>query len=305
MGVYPTSKLRAGTTVKVLRPMTDQGWLEIEPPAGSFSWVNTKFLTQDTKDPRIWRVKADSSAGILPGSSVEGAGRPNREIMQLAGGTIVIAVNAKVDLDGQSWLPIMPHVGEPRYIPATAVKDLTAVAKVNTPASWILTPQNMYTTDPALAEAQKREAANDRAGALQAYQQVVNNPNSDANSLSLAQKAIARLSQPGYTAVQGTTTSLSPGNPRAKAAVKLETWKAPAWSDYGRLYQTKMTTIDGQPLYSLQDANGRVLTYVSIAAGKSLNDYIGRWISVYGPTMHRPDSQSEMAYILATHVASP
>lgn len=305
MNFYPTSKVKAGDHVQVRRALTDQpGWLEIEPPPGSYSWINTKFLTQDTKDPRQWFVKPDAPAPILPGSGVDGAGRPNRETMRLSPGTIVVAIANKAELEGETWLPIKPHTGEARYIPATAVQPAAATAKTNSPATWQLTPQNMYTNEPALAAAQQREAANDRAGAVQLYQQVLNDPNASPNSKSLASNAIYKLQQPAYGTVQATTTSLSPVNAASNAALNLQTLKAPEWSAYGRLRDIKMTTQDGQPLYSLEDSNGRVLTYVSTAAGKAtLQNLIGRWVAVYGPTMYRADSR--MPYVLASHTYAP
>jgi uncharacterized protein YgiM (DUF1202 family) len=304
MNFYPTSKVKAGDHVRVQRALTDQpGWLEIEPPAGSYSWINTKFLTQDTKDPRQWFVKSDTP--VLPGSGVEGAGRPNRETMRLPPGTIVVAVANKAELEGETWLPIKPHTGEARYIPATAVQPAATTVKTNSPATWTLTPQNMFTPDAALAAAQQREAQNDRAGAMQLYQQVLNDPNASPNSRSLASNAIARLQQPAYGSVQATTTSLSPANSAATTALNLQTYKAAEWSAYGRLRDRKMTTQDGQPLYSLEDSNDRVLTYVSTIAGKSLQSYVGRWISVYGPMMYRPDAAVTMPYVVASHISAP
>ena len=43
---YPTSKLKRGTAVLVLDKSTKDhpGWLEIKPPPGSFSWVNSAYL---------------------------------------------------------------------------------------------------------------------------------------------------------------------------------------------------------------------------------------------------------------------
>jgi uncharacterized protein YgiM (DUF1202 family) len=304
---YPTSKLKAGEHVKVRRVLTDQpGWLEIEPPAGSYNWINTKFLKQDAQDPRQWFVTSQEPAQTIPGSSIEGTGRPNVFApVRLKPGTIVVAIRAKVDPEGESWLPIVPHTDEARYIPATAVQPTTGAAKMNSPASWILTSQGTYTTDPVLAQAMDKEKANDRAGAVQLYQQIANNPNADPNSQVFARNALARLQQPAYGTVQGTTMSLSPANPTPSAALNLQTLKAPEWSVYGRLRATTLKTVDGQPLYSLEDARANVLTYVSTSPNKSLQNYIGRWIAVYGPQMYRPDAAVRMPYVVATHIAAP
>ena len=56
-------------------------------------------------------------------------------------------------------------------------------------------------------------------------------------------------------------------------------------------------------IYGLEDAQGKILTYITTNPGKSLQAYIGRTISVYGPTMYRPDVR--MQYVVASHVAVP
>ncbi len=42
-GLYPTNVLRQGDRVQVVEELPS-GWLAIRPPAGSFSWINTRFL---------------------------------------------------------------------------------------------------------------------------------------------------------------------------------------------------------------------------------------------------------------------
>src|SRR4051812_13562211 len=45
--LYPTGKLRQGERVIVVRESRVQaGWLEIQPPPGSFSWVKAKSIKQ-------------------------------------------------------------------------------------------------------------------------------------------------------------------------------------------------------------------------------------------------------------------
>src|SRR4051794_8899708 len=41
--LYPTNRLQRGQRVEVVKELPG-GWLEIKPPAGSFSWVNTRFI---------------------------------------------------------------------------------------------------------------------------------------------------------------------------------------------------------------------------------------------------------------------
>jgi hypothetical protein len=77
-----------------------------------------------------------------------------------------------------------------------------------------------------------------------------------------------------------------------------------AWSAYGRLRDVKLQADNGQPLYALEDAQGKTLTYVTTNPGKSLADYNGRTVSVFGPLMYRSDAV-RMQYVVASHVAVP
>lgn len=59
-----------------------------------------------------------------------------------------------------------------------------------------------------------------------------------------------------------------------------------------------------QPLYVLEDNQGKTIVYVTTNSGKSLADYNGRTVSVFGPTMYRSDAV-RMQYVVATYVAVP
>ncbi len=116
---YPTSKLRQGDTVQVAKE--ENGWLAIEPPPGSFSWINTLFLSQLPTTPGFVRVKG-AKVPVRVGSSISND-EPTTQRVTLDPGTIVkvLDVHGKATNDG-NWLPIEPPVQEFRYIPADAVK---------------------------------------------------------------------------------------------------------------------------------------------------------------------------------------
>ena len=170
------------------------------------------------------------------------------------------------------------------------------------PPSWQRTPDG-YVKDQYLAEADKELSAGNIDRAKQLYQYVANT-SPDPSNKQLATNRLASIQQSPYTPVQGTTTSLAPGNPLGSAPLSLQTLKAPDWSPYGRLRDIKYQREDGQAIYALEDAQGRVLTYVSTNPPKTLQAYLGRWVAVYGPTMYR-DSGVRMQYVVATHVAVP
>src|SRR5207248_11130861 len=73
--MYVTNRLARGDKVNVVG-QRDGGWLVIEPPEGSFSWINERFL-QRSQDPRIAIVvRPDGVRAPIPvlvgGPSVEG-----------------------------------------------------------------------------------------------------------------------------------------------------------------------------------------------------------------------------------------
>ncbi len=294
-----TSKLKQNDRVLVVRVSTaDPGWLEIAPPADSFSWVNANDVKQ--LNAQMY-VNADPSrpVSIRPGSRLVDKA-PDRESMKLVQGTIVVLSGTPIKVGNDTWLPIKPHPNEVRYLPADAVKPTTVVSTTNSPTSWIPTP-NGYTTNSTLADAEKARQSGDLATARQKYT-LVANTSADPNQKQYAQNVLANMQQPGYTPAQpASRTVMSPSN--APPSTMLMQSSA-AWSPYGRLRDTKLTADNGQPLYALQDNQGKTLAYVTTNPGKSLADYNGRTLTVYGPVMYRNDAV-RMQYIVGTHVYVP
>jgi hypothetical protein len=80
--------------------------------------------------------------------------------------------------------------------------------------------------------------------------------------------------------------------------------RAAAWSAYGRLSRTKMMS-NGQNVWSLQDSDGKVITHVVFREGASMDSYLGRSISVYGPLVTDASSPTRLQYMRVTHIALP
>jgi hypothetical protein len=115
--VYVTQKLARGDIVQVVRK-TNDGWLEIVPPKGSYSWVNTRQLRRAAADQRVWLVSADDGpVSVLVGSPFK-SGKPDVVGATLKRGTQVVAVGEpRPSEDGDGvWLPIIPPPGEYRYV---------------------------------------------------------------------------------------------------------------------------------------------------------------------------------------------
>ena len=130
---YSTNLLHKGDPVQVLKERPD-GWLEIRPPLGSFSWINSRFVTQPVPtQPRNLVVVAQggTKASVLMGGEL-GQGRPTVEAAKLEQGTMVNRyvkmgriTDAKDEPDG-SWIPIDPPAAEIRYLRAEAIAKAPA-----------------------------------------------------------------------------------------------------------------------------------------------------------------------------------
>ena len=138
---YPTGELRQGDKVIVVRAAKDQpGWLEIKPPPGSFSWVNSKYVKEVKASGGTYG--AIDAAGqervtALIGSAVYGE-RPS--VVYQPGfltGSIVLIVDRPRVVDGETWLPVQPDLREVRYIPANAVRALAPVT-TTAAATWAI-----------------------------------------------------------------------------------------------------------------------------------------------------------------------
>jgi hypothetical protein len=199
--VYVTQKLRRGEEVRVVEKTAD-GWLKIIPPAGSYSWVNTRQLSRSPGDQRIWTATADAGP-VLVGSPYK-PGKPDAIATTLARGAQVVAVGEpRPSEDGDGlWLPIMPPAGEYRYIretdvaavpspPSAATTTVAHPGSAGTFASPGAGPQPAADNlppvtkdvhvggpaaapdvDPLLQRAEQLERTGDRAGAANLYDQL-------------------------------------------------------------------------------------------------------------------------------------
>jgi hypothetical protein len=135
--MYVTNQLHRGDAVEVVNRQRSDGWVEIKPPRGSFSWVNRRFL-QPNRDGTTWTVVCDPDARPVPvlvGSPFK-AGKPDKIAVGLQRGTQVIGIGQlHADEDGE-WLPIAPPEAERRYVRQEAfdpAENLPAVASAAAP----------------------------------------------------------------------------------------------------------------------------------------------------------------------------
>ncbi len=87
-GLYPTNLLRQGDRVQVEREL-ESGWLVIRPPAGSFSWINSRFVQYISSKYANYVVTYDGhDVPVLIGSSLK-VDRPTRIGVRLPRGAQV------------------------------------------------------------------------------------------------------------------------------------------------------------------------------------------------------------------------
>lgn len=260
---YPTSKLRYGDRVVVLRESKDQpGWYAIKPPFGSFSWISGKYVKPVDQRTGYVEVEGNGAAPVLPGSSLVNK-EPNVESTKIASGSLVTILDRPMQVNGQSWYPIVPPPSEVRFIPKDAVMP---------PQTASVAPPNW--TRPA--QANQPQPAPGAPGQLTgiANRNTVGTP--------------ASLSQPASPWTQYNGVSAQP----------------PQWSQWGKLRRTAFDK-DGQPMFVLEDRNGRPLMYVTSAPGTSLRNYIDQTVCLFGSVSYRSDGVMRSHYMIASHVATP
>ena len=114
-GLYPTNVLRQGEPVQVVGEL-ESGWLVIRPPAGSFSWINNRFVQPVSPNYRNYVVTHDGhDVPVLIGSSLK-ADRPSKIGVKLPRGAQVQVIGRGMTDEEGTWLPIQPPEGEARYI---------------------------------------------------------------------------------------------------------------------------------------------------------------------------------------------
>jgi hypothetical protein len=264
---YPTSRLKYGDVVAVLRESEQQpGWFAIAPPAGSFSWIDAKHVLQVSARQGVVALEGNGVAAVMPGSSLVNK-EPNVESVKIASGSIVILLQDRpMDVNGKKWWPIQPPGNEARFIPKEAVQPAQAVK---------VTPQNWSLSNPP--------AGASNQNSWTAPGQLIGSPANPPAGTP------ASFSQPAkdWTASNGLTT------------------QPPQWSQWGKLRRTAFTKDDGQPMYVLEDRQGRPILYVTTTAGTSLRGYVEQQVCLYGAISYRSDGYQRTYYMTASHVATP
>lgn len=131
--LYATSKLRQGQTVKVLREQN--GWLAIEPPPGSFDWIDEKHVEINGN---IATVKVDNVDVIIGSMFVDQ--QPNARGEKQRKGAQLVLLGRTIPAGGVNLLSIQPPPQEVRWIPREAVAIAPQVQAAVAPVAATMTP---------------------------------------------------------------------------------------------------------------------------------------------------------------------
>lgn len=244
--IYSTNRLHQNQLVQVVRERPD-GWLEILPPPGSFSWINKRQVTSFPNHPDNWVVNADrlDKVPVFVGSDINPGTRGTVVGVQLPSGYQMPRALGRAEVSDHegTWLPIEAPLGEVRYIRSEAVaKSGTPVASgVSSPALPASRPPNAYTASasplgfPAPAsgisppatdaerlwqQAQQAERAGNINEAIQLYSQLASQTSGASHDLAMQglnraywlRQSQRNASQPSVPPVQPALVSATPAS---------------------------------------------------------------------------------------------
>jgi uncharacterized protein YraI len=318
---YATSKLHQGDRVKIVEEK-EGGWLAIQPPAGSFSWINTRYIDHDGQAPTA-RVLGEGGVPVRVGSALTNQ-EPDVSWVKLPRGEQVVLLSSQKAVNGEGiWLPIQPPPKEVRFIPADAIKATPPVQSTSS------APAN---ADPLFTQAEQAQKAGNNAEALRLYQQLADQTKDNDlrvlcyNRIHFLQEgnrnystvspcppgctptpyAYGQTPNPGYPYGSPAGQPLQytyfrqgqappVGQPPAATPTIATVWSEPGW------LRRSAFQIDGKATYVLESSAGQPRLYVTAQPGVNLEPYVNRTVNLYGPKMYRGEVRTN--YMIVSQVA--
>lgn len=316
LSYYPTSKLRQNEPVVVLGPASqDPRWLRIEPPRGSFSWIEERYVRREG----IYAyVTEGEEVPVLVGSALVDK-KPTVEGAKVKKGTLLVVVGEPLSDGTSRWLPIQPTEHEVRYLPAEAVagSETIPLPPRGAPANPAASGGSVAQASPAsevralIQQADSAYRARDYATASRLYEAAARAPQSSYADKAYCYTQLAQLSQqpvsaarPAATATQAlsptATSSFSSGSSGSSSAANPAT--AGQWSPWGRLRKTAIAK-EGRPVYVLEDAHGHPLIYAVAYPGMTLDPHVGKFLTLYGSVEYWSDQYMRTNLMTVSQVA--
>jgi hypothetical protein len=319
--------LARGTAIVVHHAEGDR-WLAIQPPRGSLSWVNHRFIDPgpggEEKIPRNAVVTGDrvrlavGRVGVDRPLDVRWAAVPEGTILKVIGPKVRSAD------DGQDtfWYPVEPPEDDFRYVPKDAVRldgpagAAFAVKSPPQPAAGgrpVVEPASA-TTPPgkpagwpshavwAQAEAAERAGELDKAERL--YFQLareMNAPGGDADLANLCYTRVHAIRERrragadrgvAWTPTPDRRPAAAPAardaDPPRRSEAAPDAAAREKWSGAGTLRRASFR-LNGRPAYALEDARGRLLVYAVAADGVDLDRHTRRTVELFGAVQYPGD----------------
>ena len=340
----PSDKFPETGTLKRGNPVIvdheEFGWLAIQAPPGSVSWVPNAFIDFDLNKPFPQNVLVSEEIALASGRV--GLAQPLTEIRmaKMPAGTTLLVIGQRVTFDNKQWYPVEPPHGDFRYVPKSAVQasgpaNTTFVVRESTPPG--LTPIAATAPKPvsevtipgvktpavnhplwAQAEAAERDGRTEDAEKLYfQLARLMNEPGGDHDLANLCYTRIHSLREKKRTGASNATTPVRTDSPRLDrpsllppvrndSPVSTSTQPSPAaGADRGTwtgVGQLVATALalDGRQTYALESAPGITQLYVVSGPGLDLKPFKNRMVKVLGETHTHPNARKP--YILATDV---
>ncbi|HYV39164.1 MAG TPA: hypothetical protein VE988_25985 [Gemmataceae bacterium] len=301
---YATSKLRAGDKVKVYakHEKATAGWLVIEPPAGSRSWINAAYVKRSQDNPSQGYVVTDPDrpVPVKPASSISDK-EPDVETVKIQRGTLVVVLGKEMFGGNAAWLPIQPPAGDVRFIPDSAVaKNQPLQPTPNPGATGFVAPPGGDQSIAAQAEAKRQEFIQSCRMVLVQSSDPAAKAQAQAFLTALEKAPIPQgaIQQPGFPNYNASTApgvniggGVTPGQTTGGNTALYNATNVSSdatWTKWGTLRKTTYQK-DGLPMYRLDDEKGAPIGYALAAAGLTLEPYVGKVVCLYGPTAYRSD----------------
>jgi hypothetical protein len=302
-----TGKLRLGDAVRV-RSAKEGGWLEIEPPPGSMSWISD-LVVQPLEGGRTLVVLGDADVDVFAGRTVAVAPM-DAIVARLKRGTQLYALGDKVEHNHAQWWPIRPVAGEARYILATSIERPQSMSAKASPGAAALSTEDK---EPRFAQAELAEKEGRWDDAERLYADLARKhraPGGDFNFAARCEGRIEELRRTRRTGGQvasrttarptGQLTSTSrtgesidrppplPGYTPAGGIEPAPRRSADRGTGPGMLYRSSIT-IDGVQAYALETRRGQLMCYVTPERGLDLEPYVNRNVELFGTFKVRGD----------------
>jgi hypothetical protein len=243
---FATGKLRRGDYLNVVADRGD-GWLAIEPPAGSVCWIDQSSLAEETGgEARVIAaqatVRAGNPAARMPGppSSTVVKG----EIVRLGD---LVPITLQQGRVSRTWQAIEPPAGESRFVRADRVRLLRAVAP---PAQTRQATQVL----PASAQGQTKRVSTRLEPVDSALLEVGGAPGEQSLAPALAE-ALAKVAAAHRQALRGPVDqwNLDPVRQRYQSLLDAETDATARTAIRARLAQVERQQAAAKAARAMQD----------------------------------------------------